>query len=350
MGLKILHSADWHMGAPFASISEEQRSFLRQGQLALPGKIARISQEENCDLVLLAGDVFDGKPSREVLSCVKAALAQCGVPVLISPGNHDFCGPDSVWQEESWPENVFIFSGNLESVTISTLDCRIYGAGYRSMDCPPLLQGFQARGQEKWQIALLHGDPVNRNSPYCPITMSQIRNSGLSYLALGHIHKAQMIRGGNTLCAWPGCPMGRGWDETGEKGVCIVTLGDAAGVRFVPLDTPRFFDLTVEVEADATDALERMFPAAPGNDFYRITLTGYGSGNVEDIRKRFQHLPNLRLQDKRQLPEELWADADTDSLLGIYFRRLQELSREDPNAAEAARISRRILSGREVSL
>ena len=48
-------------------------------------------------------------------------------------------------------------------------------------------------------------------------------------MALGHIHKrTEPLRFGNTVCAWPGCPEGRGFDELGEKGFYqgIVTDGD----------------------------------------------------------------------------------------------------------------------------
>ena len=89
MGLKILHRADWQMDSPFASFSGDQREQLRRAQLEIPGKIARACREQNCDLVLLAGDLFDGAWSRRTLETVQGALEDCQVPVMISPGNHD---------------------------------------------------------------------------------------------------------------------------------------------------------------------------------------------------------------------------------------------------------------------
>ena len=148
MGLRILHSADWHLDSPFGGFSPEQRDFLRRKQREIPGKVAELARRENCDLVLLAGDLFDGKPSRETVNLVKQALENCGVPVFLSPGNHDFCGPGSPWLEETWPENVHIFTGGMESVSLPELNCRIWGAGYQSMDCSPLLEDFQADGPE----------------------------------------------------------------------------------------------------------------------------------------------------------------------------------------------------------
>lgn len=354
MGLKILHSADWHLDSPFAGYTEAQRKLLKQEQRKIPGRIADLCRREECDMVLLAGDLFDGEASWETLAVLKKALGECGVPVLIAPGNHDYCAPGSPWLEESWPENVHIFTGGLESVTIQSLNCRVYGAGYQSMDCPGLLEGFRAEGEEKYRVAVLHGDPSLAKSPSCPITTAQVRDSGLHYLALGHIHKAGAFQAGRTLCAWPGCPMGRGWDETGEKGVCIVTLGAAPDIQAVSLDTLRFYELTVDVEEDAAAALDMALPGTPGNDFYRVFLTGSGEVDIPALKRRFSRFPNLELLDRTEAPVDIWAEADEDSLEGVYFHMLHKAMDAEPERADrirlAAEISRKLLSGREVIL
>ena len=84
MGLKILHSADWHLDSPFGGFSEPQRQLLREQQKLLPGKIADLCRRENCDLVLLAGDLFVGQPNRDTVDILKEALARCGAPVLVT--------------------------------------------------------------------------------------------------------------------------------------------------------------------------------------------------------------------------------------------------------------------------
>ena len=354
MGLKILHSADWHLDSPFAGFPEAQRILLRNEQRKIPGRIADLCRREDCDLMLLAGDLFDGEATRETLRLLKKALADCGVPVLIAPGNHDYCHPDSIWIQERWPENVFIFTGGLESVTIQGLDCRIYGAAFQSMDCGPLLENFRAEGTETYRLAVLHGDPGQANSVYNPITTAQVRASGLQYLALGHIHKAGAFQAGRTLCAWPGCPMGRGWDETGEKGVCIVTLTDVPDIQAVSLEGLRFYDLSVDIDDDPLTALEMVLPASGSKDFYRVSLTGSGEVDLAALRQAFPRIPNLELRDKTEPPLDIWADADEDSLEGIYFTMLRKAMEANPEQAErtrlAAEISRKLLSGREVTL
>lgn len=348
MGLRLLHSADWHLDSPFAGFSQEQQKFLRSELAKIPGTIADICRRRSCDLVLLAGDLFDGPYTKETAVILKDALARCQVPVFISPGNHDFCGPGSPWLEEIWPENVHVFKGKLESMVLPELYCRIYGAGYTAMDCPGLLEGFRRSGEERYHIGIFHGDAVQLKSPYCPVTAAQVRESGLDYLALGHIHKYGAFRGGKTVCGWPGCPMGRGWDETGEKGFYIVELEDTASVHFLPLGTPRFY----EIQAESVESLENALPAMGNKDFYRVTLTGSGAGSTEAL---LQNFPNLELRDLREAPGDLWEQAGEDTLEGTYFAMLQEaLTDADATAAAqirlAAEISRKILEGKEVAL
>lgn len=349
MGLKILHSADWHLDSSFGNFSGDAREKLKKALLEIPDRIARVCRRECCDLVLLAGDLFDGPYSKESAEALKRALEDCAVPVFISPGNHDFWGPDSPWQQESWPENVHIFRGDITSVSLPALNCRIYGAGYRSMDCPGLLRNFRAEGEEAYQIGLFHGDPLQLHSAYCPITSAQVRDCGLTYLALGHIHRAGSFRAGGTLCAWPGCPMGRGYDEPREKGVYIVQLGETASCRFLELDTPRFESL--ELEEDELDQL-----SAAGNDNYlRITLTGPAGTPLAELRGRLARFPNLELTDRREKPRDPWENAGEDTLEGAYFGLLREkMASADPELAGrlmlAAEISRRLLDGRTVNL
>ncbi len=350
--IKILHSADWHLDAPMAADPD-----LRQALLQVPEKVAAVCRAEKCDILLLSGDLFDGKAGPESLHALKRVLQELGVPTFISPGNHDFVTPDSCWCTESWPENVHIFTKpQIESVAIEALDCRIYGAGFTAMDCGSLLENFHTEGDERWHIAVLHGDPTQKNSPYNPVTQAQIGASGLHYIALGHIHKEGSLRAKGTLCAWPGCPMGRGFDETEEKGVLAVTLDEKAEARFLPLDTPRFHDWQTEILTDAQAAVAALLPAAAGQDRYRITLTGEAEPvDLPALQAQFAPYPHLELRDHTVPPTDLWGCIHDDSLEGVYFKMLHDaLEDRDEQTRQqvllAAKISRRLLDGREVQL
>ncbi len=335
--MKLLHGADLHLDSPLSATPE-----LRRKLLEVPGKLVELCRRERCDAVLLAGDLFDGKWTRQSLEALRQALEDMVVPVFISPGNHDYLSPESPYVTEKWPDNVYIFTKNaIHSVAIPELDLRVYGAAYQSMDCVALLDGFRAEGEERYHVCLLHGDPTHIESPYCPVTAAQVRESGLTYLALGHVHKTGSFWAGETLCAWPGCPMGRGFDETGAKGALIVTLDPMAQTTFIPLDVPCFHDIETTCEA-----LSKVLPPVGNDDYYRITLTGEGQESVEALLNGF---PHLELRDRRIPMTDIWGNGDADSLEGVFFQLLKEQP-EGPIRDLAAKIARQLLNGQEVEL
>ena len=157
---------------------------------------------------------------------------------------------------------------------------------------------------------------------------------------------------GDTLCAWPGCPMGRGWDEEGEKGALIVSLEETAQIKFVPLDTSKFYDLRV----DFSRGIGSVLPAIPGDDFYRITLTGEAEqADLESLRAEFSAFPNLVLRDETRKPVDPWENAGEDHFEGMYFGILKQMldtadEEEKSRILLAAKLSRQILDGQEVVL
>ena len=88
--MKILHTADWHLDAPL----QGQPESLRQALSGVPGQILELVQSENCDMVLPAGDLFDGAYTPHTYRSLYNTLEQMAVPVFIAPGNHDFCAVD----------------------------------------------------------------------------------------------------------------------------------------------------------------------------------------------------------------------------------------------------------------
>ncbi len=355
--IKIIHAADLHLDSAFAGRSEAVTTKLRMELRSVPEKIRAVCKRENCDLLLLSGDIFDGACTVESVLSLKNALEEIGVPTFVSTGNHDFWTTDSLWAREVWPENVHIFHKPVvESVALPELDCRIYGGGFVSMDCPSLLDGFKIQGEEKYHIGVFHGDPTQSRSPYNPVSQAQVASSELDYLALGHIHKYGSFRAGRTLCAWPGCPMGRGYDETEEKGILAVHLEENVQLRFLPLGTPRFYDRNIEVGEDVRHSIAEKMPAVGNDDFYRITLTGYcEKPNIPELMREFSDFPNLELRDRTQPPVDILGAAGTDSLEGVYFQMLRDVfdrsqEQEKATALLAAELSRKILDGSEVVL
>ena len=85
--LKILHTADWHLGKKV-----EGKSMLPNQRAALQD-IEEITAVEKPDLILVAGDVFDtAVPPAEAEKLFFDAcerLSSYGCPVVVLAGNHD---------------------------------------------------------------------------------------------------------------------------------------------------------------------------------------------------------------------------------------------------------------------
>ena len=91
-------------------------------------------------------------------------------------------------------------------------------------------------------------------------------------------------------------------------------------------------------------------------DFYRVTLTGYADGiDLGELEKQFSHVSHLVLRDKTVPEQELWSAVGEDNLIGMYFGLLKDGLDTDSEKLQrclklAARISRQILDGQEVTL
>lgn len=86
--MKILHTADWHLGKRLDRFSRLEE------QILVMEEIIGIADEENIDLVIVAGDLFDnfnpGVEATELLYKTLKRLSQNGKrPVITISGNHD---------------------------------------------------------------------------------------------------------------------------------------------------------------------------------------------------------------------------------------------------------------------
>ena len=104
------------------------------------------------------------------------------------------------------------------------------------------------------------------------------------------------------------------------------------------------------------EAVAASLPPLPTRDTYRITLTGYSAPiDTAAIAAAFPHVPNLEVRD-RTVPEiDLWSNLGEDTLEGVYFRLLHDAMVSGSETLQrhlklAAKISRQILDGQEVTL
>ena len=331
--LHILHGADLHLDAPFAGLSAERARQRRSELRELPRRLAELARERGADLVLLSGDLFDGSdPYAETAQALARALGQTGCPVFIAPGNHDPYGPRSPYALLPWPENVHIFrTAAMEAVPLPRLGCTVWGAAFTGVsreDSP--LAGFAAPKDGGVHIGVLHAD-VEGKGRYAPVTEAEVAASGLTYLALGHIHACSGLqKAGETAWAYPGCPEGRGFDELGEKGCLWVTVdGASVEAAFLPLARRRYRLVEVDVTGadNPGDALLPALPADAGDDILRVALTGEsgveGLGVAALGRRVVTRRWSAQVLDRTAVRRDLWSRAEEDTLTGLFLRQMR---------------------------
>ena len=332
---RFVHAADLHLDSAFGVLAPQQAAARRRESREMPFRLANYVNTHGIDLVLLAGDLLDGHGTfRETGEQLAQALGQMEAQVCIAPGNHDFLGGGSVWETVDWPENVHIFrEPRMTALELPELCAVVHGAAFTAPEqAESLLAGFAAPAGGRVHLGLLHGEIDPAEHRYDPLQKEEIAASGLAYLALGHIHKrTEPLRFGNTVCAWPGCPEGRGFDELGEKGFYQGTVADDGRVElsFVPFARHRYEILEVDVTGKTPrEAVEAALPPDTARDLYRILLTGETGeagadpeGLQEALADRFYA---LEVRDRTRVAEDIWARAEEDSLRGLFLRELRE--------------------------
>ena len=362
--LKIVHAADLHLDSAFGALgAEKARERRREGRYLIE-RLAELASREQADLLLLSGDLFDGRHVYpETLECMAEAFARLSARVFIAPGNHDPYEPGGSYERACWPENVHIFrNSSVEAVELPEWNAVVYGAAFTApqrLEAP--LQGFSAPRDGRIHLMVLHGDVSAGDSAYGVIRKEEIAASGLAYLALGHIHQSSGLqKSGSTYWAYPGCPEGRGFDETGEKGVLVGAVSaEGAELSFRPFARRLYEIYTVDItEKDAAEAVRQALPASAAMNIVRVRLVGERPEKGLDLPRLQEKLQGLcyelELQDETHLREDVWESAGEDSLRGLFLRRMKEkldaaqTEEERRLAEEALRFGLAALAGREI--
>lgn len=358
--IKLLHAADLHLDSPFDGLGADKAACRRAEQRKLLYRLAELAEKESVDMVLLAGDLLDSSSSyAETAEDISHALGSISVPVFISPGNHDFYSQRSPYARIAFPANVHIFNSmSIECVELPALGARVWGAAFCDKYSPGLLRGFRAEKKENvLDIMCLHGE-VGGASQYCPITEDELEQCGMDYVALGHIHKESGLkRAGNTCYAWPGCPEGRGFDETGEKHVYIVTVSENVSIRQECIALRRYETLSVELKTDdALCDIRSALPEKTDSDIYRIILKGETEQPPQTdalYRALESEFFALQLRDETVIRRSVWESAGRDDLRGQFVMRLKsafdaaKTPEEREKITQAVRWGLAALDGRE---
>lgn len=331
MSVKILHCADLHLDSPFDSLPDDKAAKMRSEQRELLLYISDIAASRGADIVLMSGDLLDSTVAYyETYEALLNALSRISARVFISPGNHDYFCPTSPYAFIDFPENVHIFkSQEIECVELPELGCRVYGAGFTGTSCASLLNGFEAKDDGLINLMVIHGNLMGDS--YNRITTESIASSGLDYLALGHVHSySGVLSAGGTHYAYPGCAQGRGFDETGEKGILFGEASKGAvTLSFIPTASRKYVDLSVCLDGydNVIPALDEAISGKYENDILRVTLTGEYSGQLclSALTQKYADSSfHFILRDRTRSRRDIWEGLSEDTLTGSFLRIMRK--------------------------
>ena len=213
-------------------------------------KVVALCEEEQAELLLIAGDLFHRQPLyRELREADELFGALSRTQVVLVAGNHDYLRKNSYYRTYPWSENVhMILDEEISHVELEELDTAVYGLSYPKREMrEPLYEEIQIADPCRYHILLAHGG----DEKHLPFRKAVVGGIGFDYVALGHIHKPQALIPDRMIYAGALEPIDV--NDTGAHGIVIGIL-DEQGCRtqFVPFASREYIHLTIEVEEDTT--------------------------------------------------------------------------------------------------
>lgn len=363
--LRFIHTADVHLDVPLHHLSELYE--LRQDDLRRTmRRIRDLVLERQADFWLIAGDLLEhhgGRRSTALFLCdLFASVAP--VPVCIAPGNHDPWRADSLYQSISWPGNVYWFTPEWGAFEFPEKGCVIYGWGFPQphvsespLACfPGKLEGYPHH------LMVLHASVTSAGTeehhPYAPVSLQQLVETGMDYIALGHIHKpAQFFHPvkKQPFAAYPGTPEALTTKEEGARTVLYGELDEDGRLMLqaIPVEQRQVSRREIRIgKAQTMEQLvaqvERELADEPEENMVYVTLSG----------ERAAHFtPSLAVLEQRfarrffliRFHDQSWPDVDEQKLIaegGVWGRWLAALAEAEERAAseeerQIARLARR---------
>ena len=203
--LKFLHLADLHLGAAPSYLGELAQDRANDYLDAFQRSVDyALDQSHGINAVLIVGDFFDvaNPPQDVVRSAINnlKRLAEAKIPVIVAPGNHDGIGAaESIYRDSSFCELIEVIRSHqveyFDSMVINGEIVHFYGMAWDVQSKPPF-DMFRRRDEKGYHIALIHGTLreglfSEGHSREVPLELENLANTGMDYIALGHLHKFQ---------------------------------------------------------------------------------------------------------------------------------------------------------------
>jgi DNA repair exonuclease SbcCD nuclease subunit len=348
---RFVHSADLHLDSPLRGLERYDGVVAEKIRGATRGALVNLVDlclSEEADLLLIAGDLYDGswKDYRTGLffAAQMSRLRAADIPVVIIRGNHD--AASQITKSLRLPDNVIeLRSSRPETRVLERIGVAVHGQSYATRAVTDdLAAAYPDSVAGLFNIGLLHtsagGRPGHEN--YAPCSVATLTNKEYEYWALGHVHKREVISQAPWV-VFPGNLQGRHANETGPKGATLVTVDGARVTSALhrTLDTVRWSvcDVDAALEEAVGLAEGRLLAARVvirgATDAHRV-LRDDAEQTTQQIRVIANDLGGddvwiEKVQVMTHAPIDLVSLAQRDDAIGQLVRSLQA-EKEDPDA------------------
>lgn len=362
--MKLIHCADLHLDSQMTSnLTKEQAKQRKKEMLRTFTRMVDYAEQYDAKVILIAGDLFDTRNvSATARNIVRDAIEEHpDIDFLYLRGNHD--NDNFLTKMEEIPENLKLFGENWQSyrygkVVISGLELAEsnLASRYHSL----------ILDRNRYNIVAMHGQVTDykKRDDTESISLNDLRNKNIDYLALGHIHKYQQepldARG---IYCYPGCIEGRGFDECGEKGFVFLDVDEntlKATAQFVPAAQRTLYELPVDVTGvqSTQSAAKRIESALTDVAFSRKSLVKFdlvgeisleseiNCGFLQDMFADYFYC--VKVKDKTKVAIDYSEYENDVSLKGEFIRLILHSDLPEDQKPEVIRCGILALSGEEI--
>lgn len=291
-------------------------------------RVIQKCKEEEMDLLLIAGDLFHRQPLLRELKEVNYLFSTIpGTQIVLMAGNHDYMKRDSYYRTFVWADNVqMIKTEEISCVEIPSLKTAVYGLSYMAREIPETrYDDVSPKHKQKYEILLAHGG----DEKHIPIHKQKLLQTGFDYIALGHIHKPQMLKENQAYYAGALEPIDK--NDIGSHGYVQGEIDNkGCRARFIPDAAREYIHMSVQVNKKMTgyelvEKVRAQMQQRGAQNIYKITLNGFRDPETEYPHDSIENCGNVvELVDatKPAYDFEKLQRQNADNILGAYIESL----------------------------
>ncbi len=326
--MKFIHIADVHLGVQ--PDRGRRWSDLRGREVnAAFDKILDICNEQQVDLLLIAGDLFHTPPGLKELTELDYKLSKLNkTKTVIIAGNHDYMASNSVVaQYQFQAKAVYMPSEKLARIYVKEIDTYIVGRSYDRQEIrEAIYDKATPYNESSINILLAHGGDVN----HAPFNKQRLLNAGFDYIALGHIHKPATLE--QDKMAYSGSLEPIDHTDVGDRGYILGEIRDGVcHVSWKKLNVRNYVNLSLKLKdsyshGQILDAISGEIERLGVGHMYNIILRGEKNPEFElDLEGLMQRYYISSVEDRTHVKadlERVLREHD-DDLIGQFMRVLQ---------------------------